>query len=192
MDREQEEILDLLSLAPSSFAALYGFLVRGGTAPDVRRVWTILTELELGGKLRLWKLSPDGGVSEMSKADREAALAAYENWLAPMGNDVAVDSVSVDSIGCWLTPIATPTDSAASPAWELDEDGTTGEVTIHAADEVQARRILADWIARKRYSVEPQEPKLESVIGYRLRSGQFVDGGVRLITRIQKGPQKPQ
>jgi len=186
MDRAQEEILDLLALAPSSFAALYGFLVRGGTAPDVRRVWTILTELELDGKLRFWKVGVDGVFSELADTDRDAARTAYENWLAPMGNDVPVDSVSIDSIGCWLTASERPTGSTTSPTWRLDEDARAGEITIHAADEIQARRVLTDWIAGNRHIIGTKESKLEPVAGYWLHSGQWVDGGIRLLTTVLK------
>jgi hypothetical protein len=188
MDHEKEETLDLLALAPSSFAALYGFLVRGGCPPDVRRVWNMLGELETGGKIRFCKLGTDGVFSEIAEAERDAAFRTYEEWLAPMGTDVPIDSVSVDEIGCWLTRTPRATGGSVTSAWQLDEDSAKGEVTIQATDEAEANHVLAEWLTRSGYSLGLlEEPKLESVSGYRLRSGERVEGGVRLTARIVKG-----
>ena len=95
--------MDLVALAPTSFAALYGFLVRGGSTPDVQSTWELLTELERQGRVRLRKITPTGELIEWDRGERAEAKRAYSRWLTPLGPTVSVDAVAVDNVGCWIT-----------------------------------------------------------------------------------------
>ena len=74
----EELLLDLLANAPSSFAALYGFVVRSlGSRPSVKEMIDILTALETSGCVRVAQMTSDA--ASLGIMDHGALLA--ELWV---------------------------------------------------------------------------------------------------------------
>lgn len=187
MSREQD-LLDLLSLGPSSFGALYGFLVRGGSPADVSGLWSLVIELERDGRVALHKIGVDASVAGLTDSDRAAFLKKYEEWLGPMGADIPVQSVAVDEIGSWVTRTASGSSLGAAGAWQLDEDPSTGTVVIDASDEATARAALARWTSRRGEVLSVAT--VVRVEGLQLRNGMLFDHGVRLVAEREAKPAR--
>jgi hypothetical protein len=99
----EDAVLALLAYAPSSFAALYDFLVRNNLArADVEAVHDALKNMEQRGLLRALRMQEDGATEEPTAAWGGEALAEYRAWLSPMGSSVPVDAVSLDEVGLWF------------------------------------------------------------------------------------------
>ena len=78
----QDDVLELLVNAPSSVAALFGYLSRGATTRiNVADLAAVLTEFEKRGWVRLCLLSGNGAFRPVTKEDLHRAIAEYSAWL---------------------------------------------------------------------------------------------------------------
>lgn len=147
----REHILDLLSNGPSSFAAVYRFVVQGASdsVVTVRKVMSEFEALESEGIVHRGMMGDDGALHGASKDEIENATREYEQWLEPLQPGLSVSDVSLDEIGVWLElrrgVLRVP--GEAQP-WTLDVDASSRLVTVQATDESTGLAQLNAWAER--------------------------------------------
>jgi len=185
----QDEVLELLVNAPSSFAALFGYLSRGATMRiKVADLAAVLTEFEKRGWVRLHQMTSDGAFRLLGKEDLRRAVVEYSAWLdhAP-DSGLGVDELSLDEVGVWVEILATGRqewEQRAGPeriseSWVLDQDSEAGTLTISAKDVGSADRVLSDWQRRHPQSSLLSRSRVVEPIPASCGGG----GGVRLTVR---------
>jgi hypothetical protein len=191
-------LLDLLVLAPSSVAGLYGWLLRAWEYPagfDVRILWDALEGMEAQGWVTAWQTDPeqDGSVPHRpGDEERATTFAAYDQWLP----GAAWEEFSYDPIGLWFEVTSEGRaawqqgdgERTASQAdlWMLDLDDATQTIVIHAATEDVAHERLHWWLSEHPdMKVVFDSDRVEPVSSFTLRSGVMVRDGVRLVCRYQ-------
>ena len=185
----QDDVLELLVNAPSSFAALFGYLSRGATTRiNVADLAAVLTEFEKRGWVRLCLLSGNGAFRPVTKEDLHRAIAEYSAWLDhATDSGIGVDELSLDEVGVWVELLPAgrkeweqrSAPAPTSKGWVLDQDAAAGTVTINAKDVGSAERALLDWQRRQRgISVLPGSRVVEPI-----PPSSSTDGGVRLTVR---------
>lgn len=194
-------VLSLLVDAPSSFAALYGGLVRHYGYPrtmNLAALMATLHSLAQHGWITAWQMSADGHVHALHAADQERALLAYQRWLPTA--DLA--DLAVDEIGVWyeITTAGRTAwqrwDDAATPelqaSWTLDQVTATQTLIIHAATEALAEAVLHWWLTtHPEIAVIRSSQRIEPVATASLRSGITIPNGVRLVVQYQPVLEPP-
>ena len=152
MGSYRQDIVDLLSNGPSSFAALYRFVVQGGAdAPvTVRAVMDAIDSLEREGIVHRGLMMSNGVIRDAAEDKLKNAVREYEQWLEPVQGDLAAPDVSLDEVGVWLQLRlgAATNERDPSACWTLDVDVPSGLVTVQAVDEQSGRARLSEWAER--------------------------------------------
>ena len=193
----EELLLDLLANAPSSFAALYGFVVRSlGSRPSVKEMIDILTALETSGCVRVAQMTSDGSYRVPNLSDRAFAQRRYENWLQVPGADLSVDALSFDPVGIWFELLPkgladwtrrVSTRGHGSPPWTLDFNASDDTVVVHAPDAHAAHDALTKWLMlNPDYEARKDGTTMKSVPSFALRNGTVISGGVQVRTQLFK------
>jgi hypothetical protein len=188
----EDAVLELLAHAPSSFAALYGFLVRNKLArADVEAVHDALKSMEQSGLLRALRMQEDGATEAPTAAWCAEALAEYRAWLSPMGSSVPVEAVSLDEVGLWYELTGAGRERiGASPGqgqsdWSLEVEADT--ITIYGKDEAVIDRCLKEWLERTPDFETATRSEPEPVERFTLRSGVVVEPGFRVVVHGKRG-----
>jgi hypothetical protein len=189
----QNAVVDLLANGPSSFAAVYGFLVRTGATPrDFDLVWCDMADLERAGIVSASRLTAQGVFEHPSDSWRLNAVSEYRVWLADL-EDVSPEALSVDEIGLWylLTEqgqALAQADPTGAP-WSLDVDEAASLITVQAGNESTARRALADWVSTNPECSEANVVEVMPIEEFVLRTGQVVRPATRVVAMLRKNPQ---
>ena len=198
MEPARKAILDLLLNGPSSLAALHGFLARAGVAEgNILWTWKHVEQLESAGLVSIVGITAAGDAHAVNEVDRRAALDRYKDWLGQLrAEDLSVDSVSLDEIGLWcaLTKRGQAETLAAVGAsedapWVVDFDEPSRRLVVHATDEAIARQVLSTWLKQCPGAQLIDEPIVQLVERFTLRSGIEIRPAVRLVVhcRTQSG-----
>jgi hypothetical protein len=94
----QGNLLDLLLGGPSSFAALYGGLVRHSGYPknlNLSKMMNALIELGRRDYIKTARMTGDGRFNELTENEQWATLPAYHAWLP----EAEFGELSVDEVG---------------------------------------------------------------------------------------------
>lgn len=187
-------VLALLATGASSFAALYGYVVREeGSPADMEMILKELGDLERVGYVTGGRLSPQGHWETADQAWRATALDQYREWLGRLGPvELSVDALGVDEIGLWyrltekgrqfLPTIETP----ESDLWSLDFDADRGCLVIHARDERCARDVLTNWIKENASAIDDGQVRVSGVERFELRSGAIITPATRLVAHLRR------
>jgi len=143
------EVLELLTLGPSSFAAMYGWLVRGGAAPDVPGLFGRLRQLGERGVLQAFQFDSEGNHDSVPSAILEGLERRYEVWLGGLSAEqLTTAALAVDEVGLWyeITDAGRELAGASGEtAWEVRLDGS---LVVACAETIEmADSALASWLA---------------------------------------------
>lgn len=197
----RDTILELLSNAPSSFAALYGYVVRAGwPSVPVGAALVVLEEFEAQGWVRVVRVTGDGRHRAATSSDRADAAAAYQAWLGGLPrSSMTAEGLSTDEVGLWFE--ITPSGFEASkkragedqgdPPWALDDDAQEHVINIYAEDLEIANRALLDWLEEHHgMAVVAGTRCVEPVAEYHLRNGSRIRDGIRLRVAYDRAPSR--
>lgn len=201
-EREIEDlILELLANAPSSFAALYGYVIRESTVPpSVDDVLSVLADFETRRWIRIRQLTSEGSFRTPTELDLAGAKAEYHRWLdGAAASELTADKLSFDEVGLWIEIEPDGRCEWRNRAgqervgrrWVLDQDDRARTITVHAEDLGSAERVLKEW--RERHPtihILPESRIVEPVPEYRVHDGSVVRGGVRLKVAYGLGDQE--
>src|SRR5215217_1445613 len=151
----QYKLLDLLADGPSSFAALYGALVRHCGYPCGLGV-TLVSDALLQMERRQWvtakQMANDGSFHIPTTEERNQNLPAYRAWLP----NAAFEELSVDEVGLWYELTAEgraewkqcidAEEQAQFGRWTLDDLSDTNTIIIQAETLEVAEVILQWWL----------------------------------------------
>ena len=194
----EETVLELLANAPSSFAALYGFLVRQNEGGRLRvaQVLGVVTELEQRGWIRARRVTPEGQYEGVAETYRVHAEQEYRDWLEAPNANLSVDALSIDEIGLWLEIRPEGRDAwrkiAESeeplPKWALHQDARTHSITVYAEDVDTAENALLAWLRSNPGAKLVSDSRvMEPVSEFHLNDGTKVAPGVRLQAAYREG-----
>lgn len=94
----QYELLDLLVDGQSSFAALYGGLVRHyNYSGKVYEIFSVLLEMRKDNCVKAWQMNDVGAFHEPTENDLDQALKAYQTWLP----QAPFEDLAIDEVGLW-------------------------------------------------------------------------------------------
>ena len=185
----EDVILELLANVSSSFAALYGYVVRQAPASlSVDGLFAILAELEHRKAIQIALATADGTSRSPTDLDRARATAEYRRWLDGVDpSELTPNKLVLDEVGIWIeiTPVGW-TELRARAAdrddrkWMLDQDEAAKTITIHAADVELAESVLLEWMERHPNLRLSSNRTIEYVSEFRLGDGSFIKSGVRL------------
>ena len=174
-------VLELLATAPSSFAALFGYVSRGVGIPiTVGAVWEVLVDFEHKKWVRAYRLD-DGHSHLPTDLERARAVLKYHQWLdGASASDLSVEALSHDQVGFWFEiesgkrlEWAGRVGGDSIPRWVLDQDERTCTLTIRADTIALAEQALSDWQrGHPNYRTVPTSRELEPLSdleGYRVR-----------------------
>jgi hypothetical protein len=194
----QSNLLDLLVDAPSSFAALYGGLVRHcGYSPgvDVAVVLDALLEMERREWVKAKQMADDGSFRVPTPTERNANLLAYQEWLP----NADFKELSVDEVGLWYEITddgrvewkqrVDDDEKTGSHRWTLDDFSENQTLVIRAASLEVAQGILRWWLS-KNPEVELENDSQDIQLGseFTLHDGTAVADGIELSYRYRKQP----
>jgi hypothetical protein len=183
----EDAVLELLTVTPSSFAALYGYIFReSAMRPSVDDLLGVLNGLESRRWIRCQQQAGDGSIRAPTELDRARARIAYKSWLdqaAP--SELSVDAVSLDEVGLLVeiqpagrSEWSHRAGESSPDRWMLDQDHAARAITIHAADVATAERVLENWLEMNaEIRVRLDSRQVELVSEYRLRDGGLVESG---------------
>jgi hypothetical protein len=198
-DNLRHDLLDLLVDGPSSFAAVYGALVRHCGYPSnlsVNKCFDALSEMERREWVTIRLMEPGGSFSPPSDIERARSEAAYQQWLPKAGRS----DLSLDEVGLWWWIQEKgrrewekwSASDDAPDAWAIDEYTEDQRLVVSASDVQVAEEALRNWLSL--------DPAMQLVAGSRsveplptatLRNGITISNGVRLHYRYQRIQGKP-
>jgi hypothetical protein len=197
----QYNLLDLLVDAPSSFAALYGGLVRHcgySSGLDVTLVADTLLEMERREWVTAKQMADDGSFHLPTTEERKHDLLEYQAWLP----NAAFNELSLDEVGLWYELTANgraewkqwidDEEQNHSRKWTLDDLSDTQTLIIQAESLEVAELTLRWWLSHNA-AVEllSDSKSIEPVSAFTLRDGTVVTDGIKLICRYQKPTKSP-
>lgn len=192
----QHELLDLLVDGPSSFAALYGGLIRHCGYPrglDVARVMNTLAEMGQLGWVKAAQMAEDGSFHEPIEDERRSDLLAYQAWLP----HAVSEEFSLDEVGLWCE-ITTEgraewkhcsydEEEKNRLRWMLDDLSDTQTITVQAETVEIALERLRWWLSYNQdIDLVSSSKSIEPISAFTLRDGTTVTNGVRLSYQYRK------
>lgn len=192
----QYSLLDLLVDAPSSFAALYGGLVRHcdySPGLDVTLVADTLLEMERRDWVTAKQMAVDGSFHVPTAEERKDDLAAYQAWLP----NAPFEEVSLDEVGLWyeLTvkgraewkQSVDDEERTQSRRWTLDDLSDTQTLIIQAESIDVAEATLHWWLSHNSaVELVSHSKSIEPISAFTLRDGTVITNGIKLSFRYQK------
>lgn len=192
----QHELLDLLVDGPSSFAALYGGLVRHCGYPttlELPRIINALLEMEQRGWVKASQMAEDGSFHEPTEDERRSDLLAYQAWLP----DAAFEDLSLDEVGLWYeittegraewkqwSPDA---EGQSRPRWMLDDLSDTQTIRVQAKTIEAAEEGLRWWLSHNQgIDLVSNGKTVEPVSVFTLHDGTVITNGVELVYQYRK------
>lgn len=185
----QCDLLDLLVDGPSSFAALYGALVRHWGYPahtEISMVLEATRGLEAEGAVLSWQMAEDGRFHKPTEAEFADDLAAYQRWLP----GAQFEELSLDEVGLWyeLTEMGRErwrlecrrTEGPIEGRWTVDDEVEARTIVVQAKTAAVAEGVLQDWLS-SHPKVLPVAKHIEFVPAFALRDGTVVSDGVKLV-----------
>jgi|GEM_PF-2457621 len=188
------DLLDLLVEGPSSFAALYGALIRVCDYPrglEVFQVMETLGSMEDRGWVQARQMFGDGSFGEATEEDRVRDEIAYQAWLPR----AEFEELSTDEVGLWY--LITPEGRAEWKTWAGNDDRPTEEWALDDLREyrllvVRARSLgVAEEVLRRWLSVHPEielvarTRRVERIPAFRSRSSAVVNEGVEVVNEYR-------
>ncbi|MGF1469764.1 MAG: hypothetical protein ACFCGT_26870 [Sandaracinaceae bacterium] len=195
MDDLETSILELLAKGPSSFAALYGYLLRNNlTSQDIGAAFDRLLDMERRGLVAMRATDDRGKLERANEAFLERARTQYGEWLANLGaTQLSPRAMSLDEVGLWFAP--GPAGQEAIASW-LQEQGpgemwelaaTPDSITIRSASEAIAMRELNAWLLHHPdRTIDPASRTQEPLKRVALRSGGTLEDGVQISVTLHK------
>lgn len=188
-------VLELLANGPTSFAALYGFLVRQGVVNhDVGSAFDSIVELSARDMVTIRRQGTGEEWNTTTPTSLDRARAEYIAWLEKLEqSELSVDALSLDDVGLWLSPgphgapvIDRLRHSARTEdLWELDFDGH--KVVVRAASQSIASKELVAWLnANPECLVERPFKKTRNLADFTLRNGRVLENGVELVAKAAR------
>jgi DNA-binding PadR family transcriptional regulator len=192
----QYNLLDLLVDAPSSFAALYGGLVRHSgysTGIDVSLVLDTLLEMERRGWVTATQMAADGSFHIPTAEERKHALLTYQTWLPK----AVLNDLSLDEIGLWYELTAKgrlewkqwiDAEEHVHPGrWTLDDLSDT-QTLIIKAESIGASESALDWWLSQNpaYELVSNGKRTEAVSSFSLRDDTVISNGIKLVCQYQR------
>ncbi len=196
--RELEEslrhnLLDLLIDGPSSFAALYGGLVRHcgyTTGLDVSIVADALVDMEHMKWVKAWQMADDGSFREPTDDERKNSLCAYQKWL----HKTKFEDLSLDEIGlCYeITDKGRAEwrqlagDKEHKEPWMIDDLQDKQTIVIQAETEELADRALAWWLSyNPEINLISNSKSIEPISNFKLSDGTVIHEGIKVVYRYR-------
>lgn len=195
----RHDLLGLLLDAGSSFAALYGSLIRNCNCPpdlNIGLLLDTLEELEEVGLVRAAQMGEGGGWRRPTAEDRTRDRVGYQDWLGS-ADWQDPDAFAVDEVGLWYE--VTPEGGAEwrrwarehgeelTSTWMLEDVAITQTITIHAATEEQATERLRWWLAQNAHlELAGESRRMEPIPAFQLRNGTVVTNGWKLTCRYRQ------
>jgi hypothetical protein len=191
-------LLDLLIDGPSSFAALFGALVRHYHYPealDIGLVFDALRDMEEAGWVRSRQISELGTFRDSTDEDRVRARRAYREWLpSAMGEDL-----SLDEVGLWYEvefqgrreweQWSREQGDAFHRRWVLDDLADSQTISIQAESLKLAEEVLLAWLSSNpTIELIGESKTVEPLSGFEMRDRTVVSRGVRLVCRYRRSP----
>ncbi len=167
----EELVLELLANAPSSFAALYGFVARQATTtrPSVKEISTASSHNE----------NTNDGFRHQTQTCRSMHCRSTRldcGQLLPDGHAEWARRAS-------HKPVLSP--------WTVDLEPSEAAVVVHASDAESAHRALAEWLAvHPQFEIRPETSVQKAAASFQLRNGTVVSGGVQLRSQLLKRRSK--
>ena len=194
----QGNLLDLLLDGPSSFAALYGGLVRHYCYPknlSLNMMMNSLIELGRRDYVKTTRMSSDGRFNELTENEQRSTLPLYQAWL-PVAE---FEELSVDEVGLWygITPKGREKAKRRSIGeepgntgrWTLDDLAETQTILIRADSEEGGEERLRWWLLLHPEIIPMDGSKtVKPISEFRLRDGTVIVGGVELSIRYRRAP----
>jgi len=193
----QCHLLDLLIDGPSSFAALYGALIRHCGYPDTLEVPLVLNallEMEQQGWVKALQIDEEGYFHVPTDEDRKNNLYAYCMWLPR----ASFEELSLDEIGLWYELTSEgrarweglPDDSVNSlRQWKLDDSSDTSTIVIQAANTEIAKEALRFWLFyNPKINIVNGSMTIEPISDLSLSNGTKIINGVKVSWRYQLTP----
>ena len=191
-------LLDLLVDGPSSFAALYGSLVRVwqyDSKLDVVVPLDALIEMEKQGFVQALQMTDDGSFRNVTSRDRRDAQNEYARKLPGLAD---VD-LSYDEVGLWYGILdrgreewqrwARRNDDGVDERWSIDVNYILKVICVKGSDSGTVERALSGWIDQNpRLEVIASSKAMEYVAEFQLRDGTRVKDGVKLLCKFRESP----
>lgn len=185
----RHNLLDLLIDGPSSFAALYGGLVRHcgySTGLDVFIVADALLSMEHMMWVKAWQMADDGSFHEPTDDERKNNLPIYQKWLPR----AKFEELSLDEIGLWYEIKDEGRaewrrwtgDKEREEPWVIDDLRDTETIIIQAETEGIADRALAWWLSHNpEINLVNGSESVELIPDFRLHDGTVISNGIKLV-----------
>jgi hypothetical protein len=194
----QRQLLDLLIDGPSSFAALFGALVRHygyGPGLGVDTALDALSMMERKGSVRARKMTERGIFRDPTDEDRANARERYRAWLP----GAAAEDLSLDEVGLWYEiehkgrsewkRWSKEEEDQSRRRWVLDDVAHAHTILIQAEGVKAAEEALSGWLSSNP-SIELVEDSktIEPLHEFEMRDRTVVSNGVRLVCRYRRRP----
>jgi hypothetical protein len=184
-------LLDLLVDGPSSFAALYGGLIRNWDYPSNLKVTDAMYALEQMKKqewVKECQMTEDGSFHQVTEPERTSLSLAYQAWLS----SVQYQDLSVDEIGLWYeitikgraewNKWVENQKDKESHKWMLDDMVGEHRIVIHAESNKTAETVLRWWSnSHPEIELLDNSKQVEKVSSFKLRDDSVITNGIRLI-----------
>ena len=191
MQTLRNQLLALLAAGPSSFAALYGALVRRfgySSGFDLGALMSALRDLGGHGWVRAWQMAGDGTFHDATEDELKSDLLAYERWLP----NAKSKDLAVDEVGLWyeitssgraeLASCGIQEEQLGHDRWVLDDLRDVQTLVIRAESVKRADDVLHRWLAcHPEIHLVETSRRVESVPSFKLRDGSMVLNGIRLV-----------
>jgi hypothetical protein len=186
----RQNLLDLLIDGPSSFAALYGGLLRHfsySEQPEISLVMQVLSDLEQEGFIKAWLMANDGCFREPESKDRSGFESAYYKWLP----NAKVEELCVDEVGLWyeLTPKGRSEwqrlvngDMEYSRQWVIDDEREIHTIIIRASTIETAQAGLRWWLSyNSEFRLVSGSESVEPIPDFSLHDGTVISRGIKIV-----------
>lgn len=189
-------VLDLLIDGPSSFAALFGALLRHydyGPGLSVDGALDALSVMEREGWVRARKMTERGTFRDPTEEDRANARREYRAWLPGAGGE----NLSLDEIGLWYEvehkgrreweSWSKEGEGERRRNWVLDDVAHSRTISIQAESVKAAEEALRGWLSSNPSIELVEESKaIEALHEFEMRDRTVVSNGVRLVCRYRQ------
>lgn len=174
----REDILELLAQGPSSFAALYSYLIRVCKhKTKVLHLLELLTDMRSRGLVEM-RLIDEKTFRSVTENDWVRVRGEYQEWLSPLTpEELTIDATSLDEVGLWvmlgtaaqresqITPGDMKSEGSGDSVWKLDDIAHAQTIVVHADSEIAAEKALRQWILHRDRGIEliPESRRIEPV-----------------------------
>jgi hypothetical protein len=184
------DLLDLLVDGQSSFAALYGSLVRHCGYPSNMSVdlcLDALFDMEEKGWITARQMQGDGSFRPPTEKERSRDRKAYCDWLPGS----AYSDLSIDEVGLWFGIESKgreawkiwshKTGVDERKMWAIDENPEEQSLIVSAENIQLARDALRNWLAfDSTIKLIKESESVKSLPLLKLRNGTNISNGVQL------------